>query len=80
MNLLKLTRRIGESIIIDGKIVLRVLGKRDGEIRVGIEAPREISVDRTELRIRKMSVDAFEIVVAMVPSPLKESIDDPTTA
>ena len=47
--MLILTRRIGESIIIGDNIVINVLGVRGLQVRLGIEAPREVSVHREEI-------------------------------
>lgn len=45
-----LTRKPGESITINGNIVIKVLGpSRSGETRIGIEAPRDVGVVRTEI-------------------------------
>lgn len=50
--MLVLTRRDGEAIVIDEKIVIRVR-RMKGKTRVEIEAPRELSVRRRELKPRK---------------------------
>ncbi len=48
--MLILTRNVGESIIIDKNIVVTFLGKnRYGQIRLGIDAPRDITVHREEI-------------------------------
>ncbi len=47
--MLVLTRRTDESVVIDGRIVVRVL-RVDGDcVKLGIEAPAEISVHRQEV-------------------------------
>ncbi|HUG91489.1 MAG TPA: carbon storage regulator [Planctomycetaceae bacterium] len=47
--MLVLTRRRDESIIIDGRITVRVLKISGCQVRLGIEAPRDVSVVRTEV-------------------------------
>ena len=50
--MLILTRRIGESIIIGENINITVLNVKGGEIRLGIDAPKEVSVHREEIQER----------------------------
>lgn len=47
--MLVLTRRVGDSIIIGDDIVVTVLEVRSDQVRIGIEAPREVSVHREEV-------------------------------
>jgi carbon storage regulator len=51
--MLILTRRPHESIRIGAKIRVTVLGFKGNQVRIGIEAPPEVSVDREEIWIRK---------------------------
>jgi len=52
--MLILTRKVGEVIMIGEDIVVKVLGVRSGQVKIGIEAPRELPVHRQEIfeRIR----------------------------
>lgn len=47
--MLILTRRIGESIVIGDNIVVVVLGMTGGQVKLGIEAPKDVSVHREEI-------------------------------
>jgi carbon storage regulator len=47
--MLALSRRVGESITIDGGIEVLVVDIRGDKVRLGINAPRDVSIDRTEL-------------------------------
>jgi carbon storage regulator len=48
-----LSRRIGESILIGDHVKVKVLATRSGgQVRLGIEAPQEVRVDREEVRKR----------------------------
>lgn len=47
--MLVLTRRRGESIQIGPEITIRVLDVKGGQIRLGIEAPKDSNIVRTEL-------------------------------
>jgi len=47
--MLILNRKINESIIIDDRIEIKILEIVDGKIKIGIEAPKEISILRKEI-------------------------------
>ena len=47
--MLILTRKVGEIIMIGDDIVVKVLGVRSGQVKIGIEAPRELPVHRHEI-------------------------------
>lgn len=47
--MLILTRRPGENIVINDNIVITVLENRGQQVRIGIDAPRSISVHREEI-------------------------------
>ena len=47
--MLILTRKVGEVIMIGEDIVVKVLGVRSGQVKIGIEAPRELPVHRHEI-------------------------------
>ena len=48
--MLILTRKEGESIIIAGSIRITVLDARGDQVRIGIEAPRDVTVHREEIQ------------------------------
>lgn len=52
--MLVLSRRIGEEICIGEGVVLTVVDVKSGRVRLGIQAPPEVSVDRQEVRHRKV--------------------------
>ena len=50
--MLVLSRKPGESLIIGGKIAITVLQTVGNRVRIGIEAPKEVSVHRSEINER----------------------------
>ena len=50
--MLVLTRRAGESIMIDGRIELKVLRIKGSQVHVGIEAPQDTKIHRKEVWLR----------------------------
>lgn len=47
--MLILTRRVGESIVVGDDIVLTVFEVRGDAVRIGIDAPRSVRVNRKEV-------------------------------
>lgn len=47
--MLVLTRRIGETLIIDGDIEVTLLGVGGIQVKIGIDAPEEVEIVRDEL-------------------------------
>lgn len=53
--MLILTRRVGETIIIDDDIEVTVLSVKGNQVRLGIKAPEDIAVHREEIYERLMN-------------------------
>ena len=47
--MLILTRRVGERLIIGENVTVTVLGVKGNQIRIGIDAPRDVQVNREEV-------------------------------
>ena len=66
--MLVLSRKKNESIIIDDKIVITVIEIRGDKVRLGIEAPREVAIHRSEVR------DAIAAAEAAIPHLEQETL------
>ncbi|MCL4167034.1 UNVERIFIED_CONTAM: hypothetical protein GTU68_005132 [Idotea baltica] len=47
--MLILTRRIGETVVIGDNVNITVLGVKGNQVRLGVNAPKEVSVHREEI-------------------------------
>ena len=47
--MLILTRKVGESVLIGNDISITILSVRGNQVKLGVEAPKEVSVHREEI-------------------------------
>lgn len=72
--MLVLSRKQGESIIIGNDIVVTVLEVRPDHIRLGIDAPRSVTVHREEVYLEVMRENAAAVASADRDSPVLRRI------
>lgn len=65
--MLVLTRRRGEGVTIGSDIKVIVLGMRDGQVRLGIEAPPHVQVRRDEVYARILRENQLAAQTGVVP-------------
>ena len=53
--MLILTRRIGETVVIGDDVKITVLGVKGNQVRLGVDAPKDVSVHREEIYQRIQS-------------------------
>lgn len=53
--MLILTRRVGETLMVGDEVTVTVLGVKGNQVRIGVNAPKDVSVHREEIydRIQK---------------------------
>jgi carbon storage regulator len=63
--MLILTRRVGESLVVGDDITITVLGVKGSQVRIGVNAPKDVSVHREEIyeRIKKEQGDTEQPTV-----------------
>ena len=47
--MLILTRRVGETVMIGNEVTVTVLGVKGNQVRIGVNAPKDVSVHREEI-------------------------------
>lgn len=75
--MLILTRRVGETLMIGDDVTVTVLGVKGNQVRIGINAPKDVSVHREEIyeRIRNEKAGTSDPVVEAGTAGLMGSED-----
>jgi carbon storage regulator len=68
--MLILTRRVGETLMIGDEVSVTVLGVKGNQVRIGINAPKDVSVHREEIyqRIKREHENPTVIDAEMPPA------------
>jgi len=69
--MLILTRRVGEKIVIGEDVTVTVLSVKGNQVRIGIDAPRDVAVNREEIyqRILKEQKSLKKNKWVRIPAP-----------
>ena len=59
--MLILTRRVGETLMIGDDVAVTVLGVKGNQVRIGVKAPRDVSVHREEIYNRIRGDDSADV-------------------
>lgn len=61
--MLILTRRVGETLMIGDEVTVTVLGVKGNQVRIGVNAPRDVSVHREEIyeRIKQEQLPGAQV-------------------
>jgi carbon storage regulator len=72
--MLVLTRRLDESIVIDDHIVVTILAIEGDKVKIGITAPREVTILRQELHqaVLEQNMIASQLVIGPESSTFQE--------
>ncbi|MGD0058525.1 MAG: carbon storage regulator CsrA [Verrucomicrobiia bacterium] len=73
--MLVLTRKVGESVVIDGQVVVSVLRLEGDTIKLGIQAPVEVPVHRQEVYEEIQRTNRQALVYDQRPAPKLKGAD-----
>ena len=71
--MLILTRRVGETVMIGNEVTVTVLGVKGNQVRIGVNAPKDVAVHREEIYER---IKREQDQDAGVGTPSAKMVDD----
>ncbi len=78
--MLVLGRKLGEAIVISGRIKIQVISQRGGSVRLGIEAPDDVLIDRMEIAERRAALQLAGAIGETLPPPSRNRLPVPEFA
>jgi carbon storage regulator len=66
--MLILTRRVGETVMIGNEVTVTVLGVKGNQVRIGVNAPKDVAVHREEIYERIKREEDGEPQTAHTPA------------
>lgn len=73
--MLILTRRVGETVMVGDNVTVTVLGVKGNQVRIGVNAPRDVAVHREEIYRRIADEGGSETPPAVSP-PKKAAVTE----
>jgi carbon storage regulator len=71
--MLILTRRVGETVMIGNEVTVTVLGVKGNQVRIGVNAPKDVAVHREEIYER---IKREEDLGSRSGAPMAKIVDD----
>lgn len=75
--MLVLTRKLGESIVIDGRITVKIVRVEGDTVKVGVTAPADVPIHREELYLEIQQSNQAALTHGRAPVPKLASASDP---
>ena len=71
--MLILTRRVGETVMIGNEVTVTVLGVKGNQVRIGVNAPKDVAVHREEIYERIKREEDLESGGVSVPKMVDDA-------